>query len=201
MKAAALVLLAYLLGSVPVGLFVARRVSGVDIRRQGSGNIGTANVARVAGWRAGVLVFAADVLKGALPVLAARWLGLPGPVAAVAGLAAVVGHDWSVFLRFRGGKGVATSLGAVAVFAPPAALLLVLLWAALVAVTRYSSVGSLAGLILSAPLVRLTGGPPEAVWFCLAAALLGVWRHRDNLARLAEGREHRLGGPGRKAGA
>lgn len=194
---AALVLLSYLLGSLPVGLLVARRVSGVDIRSRGSGNIGTANVVRVSGWAAGALVLVADVLKGALPVLAARWLGLPGLVAAAAGLAAVAGHDWSLFLRFRGGKGVATSLGVVLVFAPAAALALVLVWAAIVAATRYSSLGSLAGLVLAAPAVRLAGGPPEAVWFCLAAAALGVWRHRENIARLASGREHRLGGPGR----
>lgn len=192
MLSALVVLAAYLLGSVPVGVLVSRRLGGVDIRSQGSGNIGTANVMRVSGWRAGVIVMILDILKGVLPVAAAGRLGLPGAAAAAAGLAAVAGHNWSPFLGFRGGKGVATSLGVVIAFSPVAALVLFVIWVAIVAATRYSSLGSITALLLCAPVMSWAGGPPEGVAFALAATLIGLWRHRQNVVRLLQGREHKI---------
>lgn len=194
LPAAALAAGAYLLGSVPAGLVLTRLLTGVDVRAHGSGNIGTVNVARVAGWGVGLVVLVVDALKGALPLLAAGRLGL-GLAAGVAGaVAAVVGHNWSVFLRGRGGKGVATSLGAVVVLSPRAAALLVALWLVAAAVTRYASVGSVLAYLASPLVMRLAGGPPEAVAFCAVVAAMGVWRHRDNLRRLLRGEENPIGG-------
>ncbi len=192
MASALVIIGAFLLGSVPVGVVVSRRLAGVDIRSHGSGNIGTANVVRVSGWRAGVIVMICDILKGVLPVLLARWLELPGPLAAAAGLAAVAGHNWSPFLGFRGGKGVATSLGVIIAFSPPAALILFALWLGIVAATRYSSLGSITSLLLSAPVMYAVGGPPEAVAFCAVTTVLGLWRHRQNISRLLQGRENKI---------
>ncbi len=184
----------YVLGSLPVGLVLTRLLTGVDVRSQGSGNIGTVNVARVAGWGVGLLVLVADALKGALPLLAARALDL-GLGAGVAGaLAAVAGHNWSLFLRGRGGKGVATSLGAVIVLSPAAAAVLLGVWVAAVAVTRYASVGSVLAYLVSPLVMAAVGGPQEAVAFCTAAAAMGVWRHRENLRRLRRGEENPIRG-------
>lgn len=182
----------YLLGAVPVGVLVSRRVAGVDVRAHGSGNTGTANVMRVAGWGAGLTVMLSDISKGALPVLAAGWFGLPPLWGAAGALAAVVGHNWSIFLRGRGGKGVATTAGAILVLAPEAALILYGIWIVLVLLTRYSSVGSLAALISGPILVRLMRQPEEAYVFSLAAAALGIFRHRANIARLLQGKENKI---------
>ncbi len=192
MSAVLLILLSYALGAVPVGLLLARAARGVDVRAVGSGNIGTANVVRAAGLPVGLAVLACDVLKGMAPVLCARALGLPLWAGAGGGLAAVIGHNWSVFLRGRGGKGVATSFGVILAMAPKVALALLGVWVVLVALTRYSSVGSIAGLALAPVLMRFTGQPPEAVAFALAAAILGIYRHRANLARLRAGTEHKI---------
>lgn len=195
--AAAVIILSYLLGSVPFGLLIAQAVRGVDIRTIGSGNIGMANVMRACGPAAGAAVLVVDALKGALPVLAARGLELSPWAAALAGLAAVVGHNWSVYLGFRGGKGVATSLGVVIALAPAAALALVVVWAVLVAATRISSVGSMAALALSPLVMWLFGQPAPNVFFCAAAAVLGLYRHRENMTRLLQGRENRITPGGR----
>lgn len=192
MTAVLLIAASYLLGAIPAGLLLARAARGVDVRQVGSGNIGTANVMRAAGVGVGLAVLSCDVLKGAAPVLASRALGLPLWTAAVAGLAAVAGHNWSVFLRGRGGKGVATSFGVILAFAPKVALVLLVTWVGLVALTRYSSVGSIAGLALAPALMALTRQPREAVAFAAVAAVLGIYKHRANLARLLAGTEHRI---------
>jgi glycerol-3-phosphate acyltransferase PlsY len=197
-----LLLLAYLLGSVPFGYLVARG-RGVDILRQGSGNIGATNVGRVLGRRFGLLVFVLDFAKGAVPVLAA--LRVPAPegwpadaLPAAAGIAAFLGHLFPVFLHFRGGKGVATAAGIVAVLVPVPFLGAFLAWLTLFASTRIMSLASLfaAGLLCGLRLI-LTPDPWAAghavtSGFCLVAAALVVARHHANIRRLLAGNENRF---------
>lgn len=185
-------LAAYLLGSVPTGLWVVRAVRGVDVRKLGSGNIGTTNVYRVAGPWVGAVVLLLDAAKGALPVLACRALGVGAGWTVAAGLSSVAGHNWSVFLGFRGGKGVATSLGALAALSPAAAGVAAGVWVLVVVVSRYASVGSLLAM-LSVPVTMLAGGEPGThVAFGAALAALSLWRHRSNLRRLREGTELKI---------
>jgi glycerol-3-phosphate acyltransferase PlsY len=192
MTAVVLVLGAYLVGAAPTGLLLIRLLRGVDLRRYGSGNVGATNVFRVAGLPLAVLVLLLDMAKGALPVLlAGRWA--PTPVAAaLAGAAAIAGHNWSVFLRLGGGKGVATTFGVLAVLSPWAALIAALVWIAVVAATRYASLGSLLG-IAAAPLVMWARGEPAAhLGFAAVALALAASRHRGNIARLRAGTELRV---------
>jgi glycerol-3-phosphate acyltransferase PlsY len=194
----------YLIGGIPFGYLVARS-RGVDIFHAGSGNIGATNVGRVLGRRFGILVFLLDFAKGAIPVVAARWLagrrdlGLgPETLAVAAGLAAFLGHVFPVYLRFRGGKGVATGTGAVAVLLPGPALCAALVWLATVTATRYVSLASItAALALCAFCLLLVAEPfaPDQrilTLFCLVAAALVAVRHRGNLERLYRGTENQL---------
>lgn len=189
MEATLVALGAYLLGSVPTGLLVAR-ARGIDIRKVGSGNIGATNVGRALGRRFAALVLLVDAAKGFVPVLVARRLDLPPPAIALAGFLAVVGHMFTVFLRGRGGKGVATSFGAALALAPAAAGASVAVYAVLLAATRISSVGSLAA-VTSFPVFLWLWG--ERTWPNLAfggAITALVWfRHRENLRRLGRGEE------------
>ena len=191
--AVALVGLGYLSGSVPYGLLVVRALKGVDVRAQGSGNIGATNVGRVAGPAAGVAVLVLDALKGALPVLLARAIA-PGSVLPVwVGLAAFVGHVAPVWLRLRGGKGVATALGVLAVLAPWAAVAGALTYALVFAVFRVSSVGSLLGGLAAVAVAWLGPGTPRAAaWLTTALFCLLLWTHRGNLGRLLRRAEPRV---------
>lgn len=191
-------LFAYIVGAVPFGYLVARS-RGVDIFAAGSGNIGATNVGRVLGRKFGLLVFSLDFLKGALPTLAARLHeGHAGELAVAVGLATIVGHMFPVFLRFRGGKGVATGFGVVSVLLPFATAASALVWATLVSTTRYMSLGSVvAGLALASLRVAATPKPfgddeRTLTLFALLVAALVAVRHRSNVARLMAGRENRL---------
>ncbi len=190
-----LLIVVYLLGSVPFGQLVSRRY-GVDLSKRGSGNTGAANAARSLGAKAGLQVLALDAGKGAAAVLLAYFALLPGVLLpltkAVFGLTAIVGHNYSVFRRFKGGKGIATTFGVVAVLCPQAALLAGLLWIGLVGLTRFSSVGSLASTAAMPLLMIVYGAPLVYVVFGFAAAGLAFLRHRDNLERLMEGRELKI---------
>jgi acyl-phosphate glycerol 3-phosphate acyltransferase len=194
---------AYLVGSVPFGYLVAR-MRGVDIMRHGSGNIGATNVGRVVGRRLGILVFVLDFLKGAGPVLAAKLLALasadflPDTLPVAAAVATFLGHLFPVYLRFRGGKGVATGAGAVVVLTPVPAAFSLLVWVATLTLTRYVSLSSLvASAALCAVHVALT---PHAfasehvvvTAFCCVATLLVFVRHHENIRRLLRGNENRL---------
>jgi glycerol-3-phosphate acyltransferase PlsY len=198
------VLLSYLAGAIPFGYLIARW-RGVDILKQGSGNIGATNVGRVLGKPLGVLVFLLDFAKGALPALLAKeWaatheLDLPAdtlPVAAA--VAAFLGHLYPIYLRFRGGKGVATAAGAVSVLLPGPALAALFIWLAVVLASRYVSLASLtAAVVLCAVRLLLTPQPWSAeqrilTLFCLIASALIFLRHRANIGRLVHGNENRL---------
>lgn len=183
---------AYLVGSVPTGLWLVRWLRGVDVRRHGSGNIGTANVYRVAGPWLGGAVLLLDLAKGALPVLASRSLGLNPWWTVAAGLASIAGHNWSAFLKFRGGKGIATSFGVLIALAPKAAAVAAGVWVAAVAATQYASLGSVLAMLSVPVTMWIWTEPPAHLAFGAAAAIMGVVRHRANLKRLAEGTELRI---------
>lgn len=182
---------AFVCGGVPSGVWLAR-LAGVDVRRAGSGNIGATNVARTAGIRLGVLTLVADVLKGILPVVAAQALDLV-PVAVLAcGGAAFLGHLFSPFLAFRGGKGVATAVGVFMVLAPRALLVSIGVFAATVAASGYVSLASILAALLLPIACALLHYPSGTVGLAITIAALIVWRHSANIKRLRDGHEPRF---------
>jgi acyl phosphate:glycerol-3-phosphate acyltransferase len=187
---------AYLIGSIPFSFLVARAFGVHDVRLVGSGNVGATNVLRSAGRAAGALALVLDVGKGAAASALAEQLA-PGDAAlpAAAAVAAVVGHMFPVWLRFRGGKGVATGLGAFAPLAPTAALGAIAAFAVVALATRFVSLGSVAGAVALAGLaLGLRGPDPVAVAAVVSAALV-VFRHRSNLRRILGGTERLMGQP------
>jgi acyl phosphate:glycerol-3-phosphate acyltransferase len=188
----AVLFLAFLLGSIPTGLWVARR-QGFDLRRVGSGNVGATNVYRSLGPRAGLVVLAVDMAKGGAAVLLALAIAPHGPWPVLAALFAVLGHVLSPLAGFRGGKGVATAGGAILALAPGPALLALLVFAVFVATTRIISLGSMLAALVLPIAVRLTA--PDVPWLfptSIALAALVIFRHRANLARLVRGAEPRI---------
>jgi glycerol-3-phosphate acyltransferase PlsY len=187
----AFVVAGYLIGSIPSGVLLAR-LAGIDVRRAGSGNIGATNVARTAGLRLGLATLLADALKGFVPVAAARWMDVgTGGLGAVA-LAAVAGHLYPVTLGFVGGKGVATALGVSLALFPLATAPTVALFAAVVAVGGYVSLGSMAAASAAPCLVWILGYPAPFVGVSAVLAGAILVRHRDNAARLLAGTEPRF---------
>ena len=193
----AIVLVAYLVGSIASAVLVCRAMGLPDPRREGSGNPGATNVLRIAGKGPAALVLAGDVLKGVLPVLLAAGATSSPAVAALSALAAFLGHLYPLYFRFRGGKGMATALGAIAALSWPVACVMCAIWLAVAATTRYSSLASMTAAV---------GAPVAALWFASEPANVGIlaviaafllWRHRRNIQRLAHGTESRIG---RRAG-
>ncbi|MCG0278019.1 MAG: glycerol-3-phosphate 1-O-acyltransferase PlsY [Thermanaeromonas sp.] len=191
MKSLLILIFAYLLGSLPTAYIVAR-YKGFDIRRRGSGNIGTTNAFRTMGTGPGLLVFAVDVLKGLVPVLVGRAAGGDW-LAGLAGLVAMAGHSWSVFLSFQGGRGVATAAGVFLGLAPGVLFWASLLWLAVLFTTRYVSLSSMAAAASAPFLVLLLGLRWSHFFFALAAAALIIYRHTPNIKRLLAGTEPRIG--------
>jgi acyl phosphate:glycerol-3-phosphate acyltransferase len=183
---------AYLLGSFPTGVVLSRLFGGDDVRTHGSGNPGASNVARTYGFKLGAAVGATDILKGLLAVVLGRWLGVSAPGLAFAAAAAVVGHDYSVFLRFGGGKGVATTLGAGVALLPAAGIVAMIAWALTIVVTRYSSLASLVALAALPVAIALFRGDPAFVWITAALFGLALWKHRENISRLWNGTERKF---------
>jgi len=181
-------LLVYLIGSIPFSYLVAR-ARGVDIRRAGSGNVGATNVARSVGLPYGILAFLLDWAKGIVAALLPLWGDLPIWTAGFA----VVGHNWSLFMGLRSGKGVATSLGILVVISWPVFLITLALWAVMAALTRYVSVASVSALLLSPIWLLLFQRSPEAVGLMAGLAVLSAFQHRENFRRLLQGQENRLG--------
>jgi glycerol-3-phosphate acyltransferase PlsY len=188
------ILLAYLLGSLPSS-YVAGRLRGVDLREHGSGNLGATNVYRVLGAGIAVPVVVLDVAKGFVPAsLFPGWDGNADARLAIAyGLAAIAGHVWPVFLKFRGGKGVATGAGVLLALAPLTTVLALLIWIGVVSLTRYVSVASITAATLVPLLAALLDAPGSTVAFCALVAGFVWWTHRSNLRRLRDGTEHRFG--------
>ena len=186
------VVFGFLLGSIPSGFLVAR-AKGVDIRQHGSGNIGSTNVLRTLGKGPGYFVFACDALKGVAAVLLARWL-VPGDdlTAIGAAVACVLGHNYTPWLGFKGGKGVATSLGVLIALVPLASALVFGLWALLFLLTRYVSLASVLASAALPAVVWWLRGVGALFWFSLAIGLLAIFRHQENIRRLLAGTESRF---------
>jgi len=214
------VLLGYLLGSIPFGVLISKRTRKVDVRQYGSGKIGATNVLRTAGKKAAAMVAVLDVLKGVLAVVFAWlilfrgkysvaevynlwWLIRSAPV--LAALAAMAGHNWSVFLKFHGGRGVATFMGGLIALCPVAALFggeIMIIGAGL---TKYVSLGSIAGTVgayaVLVPLTIMNGFPIEYLAYALIGTIIIIVMHRDNIKRLISGKERKLGEKAEKVGS
>lgn len=189
-----LVIVAYLLGSISFAVVLVRATTGKDIRAEGSGNAGATNVLRAHGKKLALFVALLDVAKGAAAVLLMRLLTADPLWGALAGVAAILGHVFPIFYAFRGGKGVATAVGAFVVLAPLALLCCLAVFVLVVAVTRYVSLGSVIAMVLLPPVAGLLFHAPRAVVTGAAVtALLVVFKHLGNLKRLALGQERKLG--------
>lgn len=203
------IVLGYLIGSIPSGVVITRRVSKVDIRRFGSGSTGATNAFRTGGPKVGALVFLADLAKGAAVIFLAGWLvgsqtftlgelTFNAQAAQVmAAVAAISGHNWSLFLKFHGGKGVSTFFGALLVLSPLVAAICGTITIIVIALFRYVSLGSLLGaigaVILLLPLVYLGWQPENYLLFALPSMALILFQHRENIQRLLTGTERKLG--------
>ncbi len=201
-------ILGYLLGSIPFGVLISKLRAGVDVRRYGSGKMGATNVMRTAGIKAAMLVVLLDVSKGALAVFFARLIVGDGYVTIggvsvstliaqiLAGIGAIIGHVWPVFVKFRGGRGVSTFFGALAALCPPAAIFggeVLIIGAGL---TKFASLGSIVGVVstytILVPLTIMNGFHVELLLYTLIGAVLIIVLHRDNIVRLVSGKERRL---------
>jgi glycerol-3-phosphate acyltransferase PlsY len=205
----AVVIVAYLIGSIPFGLIIGRLKGNVDISKYGSGKIGATNVMRTVGTKAGVVTIALDLVKALAAVMLARvivgsdvltvgGISINWQVAQVmAGLAAIAGHNWSIFAKFKGGSGVAAFFGTMYALYPPAALFGSEIWAAVAIRSRYMSMGSILGVLatwcLMVPLTIFYNFPPVYLVYGLIAVGLVLYRHRGNIRRLQLGMERRLG--------
>lgn len=194
----AVIFLGYLIGAIPFGLVVGKLAQGVDVREYGSGKMGATNVLRILGAKVGVLVFAADLAKGAVAVLLSRAILDTHAAAVGAATAAIVGHNWPVYIRFWGGRGVTTALGGLFALAPLVGVGCLGIGGIVIAWSRYVSLGSMAGAlsggIIMTPLVALDRQPVEFLVYALIASSLIVFQHRDNISRLRSGTERKLGG-------
>jgi glycerol-3-phosphate acyltransferase PlsY len=189
-----LIIFAYLLGSIPTGLLLSRALAGKDPRQQGSRNIGATNVMRTVGKALGVITLIGDVLKGIIPVVIAQWLVNEEFWIAGTGLAAFLGHCFPIYLRFKGGKGVATALGVLLPLAPLAIVFDIFFFAGVVATSRIVSVGSILAAAAMPILIWLLKYPLPAVILGICIAVLIIYRHKENIKRLLTGGENRLWG-------
>lgn len=191
---AVLVLAAYFTGAFPTSYVAGRMVRGIDLRQHGSGNLGATNAFRVLGWKAATPIFIVDIAKGFLPAYLFPLLdGTASPLwALVYGAAAIIGHVFSIYVGFRGGKGVATGAGVFLALAPLAVLGGLALWLALVFGTGYVSLGSIVAAAALPVLVAVTGAPREVLLLSVALAAFVIYAHRANIGRLVRGEEHRF---------
>ena len=188
-----LIITSYFFGAIPSGVVLAMAFSGKDIRQEGSGNIGATNVTRVLGKKLGALTLAGDLLKGFLPVCIGSYLVSSLNVACLMGLAAFLGHLFPVYLRFKGGKGVATALGVFLYFAPLVILIEVVVFVAVVGIWKYVSLGSLIAAAAMPLLLLLFAFPKPVVLLSIAFALLIFIKHKANIQRLLSGTENKFG--------
>jgi glycerol-3-phosphate acyltransferase PlsY len=191
--------LAYLLGSIPWGYRVLHLRRGVDIREYGSGRIGMSNVLRTAGGRIAVVVLLLDLGKGMLAVMLAREIMGTAVADVVVGLMVLIGHNWPVFLGFRGGRGIATGMGSLVLMVPFAAIVGAVVFISITLFSRYLSLGSIIGVViacLSVVALTLRGmySTPYMYYALIAAAII-IWQHRDNIQRIMQGTERRIGNP------
>jgi glycerol-3-phosphate acyltransferase PlsY len=191
LKIALLVICAFIMGSIPVGMLVAK-AKGVDLKKIGSGNIGATNVLRSLGKGPAALTLFGDMLKGTLAVALGQYFGLGTFYQGLIGLSAILGHNFSLFLGFRGGKGVATSLGVFLLYSPQTALITFIIWIVVVLTTKYSSLGALISFgLLPLTIILLDGKDKLPV--AVLVTLFILMRHTDNIRRLIKGTERKIG--------
>jgi glycerol-3-phosphate acyltransferase PlsY len=188
------IVVSYLLGSVSFSVLFAKLLKGIDIRQYGSGNAGATNTLRVLGKGPAIAVLVLDVLKGVAAVWLGTWVGGWGTwVAALCGIAAIVGHNWPLYFRFRGGKGIATTIGVMATLCLWPALLAGAIAIGSIFITRYVSLGSLIFVALTPVFLLLTGFTQPVLWTSIIIAVFAFWRHRTNIVKIVEGRENKIG--------
>jgi glycerol-3-phosphate acyltransferase PlsY len=192
---------AYLIGAVPTGFIFAKAIKGIDIRQHGSGNVGATNVFRILGKGPGIAVFVVDFSKGLLAVtviplvfkqLFPGMSTLNGGLYLILGAAAIAGHIWTVFLNFKGGKGVATTAGVMAGLAPLLMLAGLIIWAVAFSIWRYVSLASILAAISLPTLAAITGKDIYFVFFCSVLCIVGIYSHRSNIKRLLNGTEKKM---------
>ena len=189
---AGLIIAAYLIGSIPMGLIFGKLIWKKDLRRFGSHNIGATNAWRILGRKAGLLIFILDFIKGQLGVLLGAYLLASPGAMVVGGLFAVLGHIFPIFIGFRGGKGVATGLGVISALMPKVTLIVVVVWVVLTLITRYVSVASIVAAVLTPILAAVFKEPIIYFLFALVIAVFIVFRHKENIQRLKAGRENKF---------
>ncbi len=197
LKYISVIILSYLIGAIPFGVIVGKLTSGIDVRNHGSGSMGMTNVLRIVGARAGILVFLADMAKGAVAVALAGLIIGPGYGMVAGGVAAVIGHNWPVYVGFRGGRGVTTGFGALLVLSWPVGLISFAIFLLVVSLSRYVSLGSMLGavtmLVAMIPFVVLDVEPFAYLVYGLVIVSLIIFRHRGNIQRLLAGTEPKIG--------
>ncbi|GAB6088332.1 glycerol-3-phosphate 1-O-acyltransferase PlsY [Alkaliphilus crotonatoxidans] len=186
----AIVILAYLIGNFATSYLVGKLIGNIDIRHHGSGNAGSTNVLRTLGLKAGALTFLGDSLKGILAVILGRAYGGEA-LALICGVAVVIGHNWPVFLKFKGGKGIATSIGVGLMIHPPSALICIAIGLFILAITKYVSLASISAITLL-PLVLYILKGKDFILFGLILAMMALYRHRSNIKRLLSGTERKI---------
>ncbi|MEW6109483.1 MAG: glycerol-3-phosphate 1-O-acyltransferase PlsY [Nitrospirota bacterium] len=191
MKLLFLSILAFVIGSIPTGLMIAKS-RGIDLQKIGSGNIGATNVLRTTGKWPAVLTLSGDIMKGAIAVLIARYSGVGIFQEGIIGLSSIIGHNFSIFLKFKGGKGVATSLGVLSIYSPQTALFTIIIWLSTVMITKYSSMGALVSFGIL-PLSIILFDTNEKLPIALLITIMIFIRHKDNISRLIKGTERRVG--------
>ena len=186
------IILSYLLGSIPSAILVARIMRLPDPRQIGSGNPGATNVLRTGNKKAAAITLISDLLKGLIPLLIARWLGFDLIIICLMGMAAVIGHMFPVFLSFKGGKGVATTLGVLFGISWPLAVLWIVMWLSTARLSGYSSLAAIVAMT-SLPVVTWLFNFQQAILvFCIAICALVLWRHRSNINNLLSGKESKI---------
>ena len=193
MKYFILLLLCYLIGSIPFGYFVGKHLKGIDIREYGSGNIGVANSFRIMGTRYALIVLLGDCLKGFFSIILSRWILVEQiEFYLLIGLVTIIGHNWSAFLRFKGGKGIATTYGVVLAFYPLIAITGAIIWGTIVLATKLAALGSIISVLSMFALSFLFKTPIEFKVFMIFIVLFALIRHRSNILRLIQKKENTI---------
>lgn len=194
MKIALVITICYLLGSIPFGYIVGKLFKKIDIRELGSGNIGATNVFRILGPSLASLVLIGDIGKGIFSIYLGRYLNIDNLlILTIAGLVVICGHDWSLFLGFKGGKGIATTFGVVFALNPTISILALIIWGVVLVTTRYVSLSSIFAVISIFIFTILFKQPYEYIIFSAIILVLGIFNHKDNIKRLRSGNERKIG--------
>lgn len=186
------IIISYLLGSISFSYFIAKIWMGIDIRNYGSGNAGATNVLRVLGTKPAIIALLGDALKGIIAVYLGKLTG-DESIMLLCGLAVVIGHNWPIFLKFKGGKGIATSLGVILTISPLSSLILIIIGVLIIYITRYVSLGSITSAIILPFIFYMLHKSGYYLVFALVLTFLALFRHRSNIQRLLSGKESKLG--------